>query len=133
VVKTFNDVVKVRGKKFASKQESEALLLCASNLHEQLTQGVENPVDDSKPQLYPSGLKEDEVKQHSQAALSFAEELDFSLRKSQTKQQTVDSIRRALGSRVPNRQDLIVVANDVVLSHSPKTTPAPVVPNGDAG
>lgn len=132
-VQTFNDVVRVRGKKFTSKQESEALMLCANKLQEQLTLGVENPVDNTKPQLYPSGLKESEVKQHSQAAHSFSEEISFSLRKSQTKQQTVDSIRKLLGNRVPNRQDLVVVANDVVLSHSPKTTPAPVVPNGEAG
>lgn len=132
-VQTFNDVVRVRGKKFTSKQESEALMLCANKLQEQLTIGVENPVDNNKPQLYPSGLKESEVKLHSQAAHSFSEEINFSLRKSQTKQQTVDSIRKLLGNRVPNRQDLIIVANDVVLSHSPKTTPAPVVPNGEAG
>ncbi|MEG3694581.1 CBASS cGAMP synthase, partial [Vibrio coralliirubri] len=132
-VQTFNNEVATRGKKFTSKQESEALMLCANKLKAQLTQGVDNPVDASKPQLYPSGLTQQEISEQCQAAHDFAEEISFSLKMSQTKQQSVDSIRKLLGDRVPNRQDLIIVANNTVLSHPPKTTPAPVVPNGEAG
>ncbi|MEH0668242.1 CBASS cGAMP synthase [Vibrio owensii] len=132
-VATFNTETQARQGKFKPDQESEALMLCAKHLQEQLENGVKNPVDSSKPDLYPAKFKEHEVRDHIKAANDFAFAIDFSLKKSPSKQQTLDSIRKLFGSRVPDRTDLIVAADDVVLSNEAKTTPAPVVPNGEAG
>lgn len=133
VVETLSEVVSARGEKLKPKQESEALMLCANKLHDQLAKGVKNPVDSSKPDLYPAGLESHEVMQHRKAAMQFSQEINFSLKEAQTKQQSLEGFRRILGSRVPNRNDLIVTSENIVMSQSPKTTPAPVVPNGEAG
>ncbi len=132
---TFSEIAEERGKKFTSAQESEALMLCAERLEKQFTKGVPNPADDTKPQLYPSSeMSEEQISKDKEFALELATDLSFSLKEAENKQQSVDGIRRALGLRVPNRQDLIDVATAAgILSKPAKTNPAPVVPNGDAG
>ncbi|MDP2560767.1 CBASS cGAMP synthase [Psychrobium sp. 1_MG-2023] len=136
-VKSFNDITVERGIRFVQEQESEALMLCANRLGQQLIDSIPNPTDERKPQLYPqSNMSDTEINQHYLAAEALAEELSFALKQASNKQETVDSFRRALGERVPNRQDMIHVVTGVtadIMSKPAKTNPAPVVPNGDAG
>ncbi|MGR5278891.1 CBASS cGAMP synthase [Vibrio rotiferianus] len=132
-VDTFDTETQARHGKFKPGQESEALMLCAKHLKDQLGNVVKNPVDSSKPDLYPAKYSEQEVENHITIATNFANTIDFSLKKSPSKKHALDSIRDIFGSRVPDRIDLIITADDVVLSNAAKTTPAPVVPNGEAG
>lgn len=134
VVETFSQTVDERGRKFTANQESEALMLCAKNLEQQLVRGVSNPTDSSKPELYSSSsmTMQDFEKDKAKAA-EFRDGLDFSLKRARTRQEAVDSLREVFGIRVPNRPDLVEICSDSVLGRPAKQAPAPVVPNADAG
>ncbi|MCW4446283.1 CBASS cGAMP synthase [Vibrio splendidus] len=134
VVETFSEAVNERGSKFKGKQESEALALCAKKLEQQLSKGVLNPIDPSKPELYsPSSLNELDFETDKRKAAEFGESLDFAFKRAKTRQDSVDTLRVVFGLRVPNRVDLVEISSDSVLGRPAKETPAPVVPNADAG
>ena len=134
-VQSFNELVAERGQRFVSAQESEALMLCAMRLEQQFIKGVQNPTDKTKAQLYPTAnMSEGEKEKDRALAVELANEINFSLNKAQSKLDSLKAIKKVLGQRIPERQDLInrISAADI-LSKPAKTNPAPVVPNGNAG
>ena len=110
-------------------------MLCAMRLEQQFIKGVQNPTDKTKAQLYPTAnMSEGEKEKDRALAVELANEINFSLNKAQSKLDSLKAIKKVLGQRIPERQDLInrISAADI-LSKPAKTNPAPVVPNGNAG
>ncbi|WP_318470622.1 CBASS cGAMP synthase [Photobacterium leiognathi] len=134
-VQSFNELVSERHQRFFAAQESEALMLCAMRLEQQFIKGVQNPTDETKAQLYPTAnMSENERERDRSFAIELAHELNFSLNKAPNKYDSLKAIKKVLGQRIPERQDLIsVISAADILSKPAKTNPAPIVPNGNAG
>ncbi len=121
------------GKRF--KDDSEALLHCVNQLHEQLSSGVSNPTDETEPNLFPRGDLSEEDKE---IILSHVDELQknisYALLKAPTQQIAIQYFTKCFGDRLPDKADLITNAIAAeIMSKPAKPQPEPKVKTMKAG
>lgn len=115
--------------------DSRALLHCVEMLHDQLKKGVDSPVDEKEPRLFP---KNKQNPGEVQTILNLASELKAVMRnallKSTTTKHTIDELISCFGVRMPDRPDLIEDAGHAAISLTPAIAqPRPRVKNTKAG
>lgn len=101
------------------KDDSEALLHCAINLHDQLADGVNSPIDDSEPALFPRNLSDEERLHVLGKAKDFGLLIKSSLLHASNTQEANQKLLAAFGSRIPFRPELIASTAATIVRQSP--------------
>ncbi|ODS23692.1 hypothetical protein AB835_07795 [Candidatus Endobugula sertula] len=131
VVKTFEEQAS-RGTIF--KNDSEALLCCANNLYSQLSSGVDSPIDETEPALFPRNIDDDEQNIILGKASEFGMLLKSALLNASSSQEANQKLLAAFGSRMPFIPSLITTtAAAIVRQSKPRPQPQPEVKNMSGG
>jgi hypothetical protein len=131
VVKTFEEHAS-NGNIF--KDDSEALLCCANKLYSQLAGGVDSPVDESEPALFPRNISDEERQVILDKANDFGLLIKSSLLHANSAQEANQKLLAAFGSRMPFNPTLIATtAAAVVRQSKPRAQPQPEVKNMTGG
>ncbi|MCW8929636.1 MAG: CBASS cGAMP synthase [Gammaproteobacteria bacterium] len=131
VVKTFEERA-FNGRMF--KDDSEALLCCTNKLHDLLADGVDSPIDESEPALFPRNLSDEERQEILSKAKNFGILIKSSLLHANSAQEANQKLLAAFGSRMPYEPQLIVTtAAAMVRQSKPRPQPQPEVKNMSGG
>ncbi|WP_018275150.1 CBASS cGAMP synthase [Teredinibacter turnerae] len=131
VVKTFEDHAS-NGSIF--KNDGEALLCCANNLYTQLSNGVNSPIDETEPALFPRNISDDDRKVILAKANGFGLMIKSALLHANSPHEANQKLLAAFGSRMPfNPQLIATAAASIVRQSKPKPQSQPDVDNMSGG
>lgn len=131
-VETFQQNSK-RGHLF--RDDSEALLACATCLFSQLENGVESPVDESEPNLFPrDGVSQEERQRILEIARDLGAGMKSAFLDAHSAIEANTKLLSLFGTRFPFTPEAIeITAAAAVLRAKPKPQPQPEVKNMSGG
>ena len=131
VVKTFEEQAS-KGNRL--NNDSEALLFCANNLYKQLSEGVNSPIDETEPALFPRNISVDERSDVLNKANEFGMQIKSALLSANSPQESNQKLLEVFGSRMPLNPQLISITSAATVRQSkPRPQPQPEVKNMSGG
>lgn len=117
------------------RDDSEALLACATNLFAQLEKGVQSPIDETEPNLFPrDGVSQEERQRILEITRDLGTGMKSALLHANSASEANTKLLSLFGTRFPFAPEAIeVTASAAVLSAKPKPQPQPEVKNMSGG